>query len=125
MDLKKEPFADATANATPADKATPLGRFFARLRTHAPVRPEDAWGAGVCAALAAKAGCRAFVIRIAFLVLGLGGFPIGILYGALWLLLPNRSGRVEAEEIVLGRDFSMAGVVVLGLIVGQAFNALT
>lgn len=82
------------------DRNHPAGsKFFEWIRGLNIYRPTDRWIAGVCSALANKLGWDPIVVRVlllAFCITGGGGV---LLYGLLWLFLPDaRDNRILAEE---------------------------
>lgn len=98
----------------------PAGGFFAWLRGLGISRPEDRWFAGVASGIAARAGIDPLIVRGIFVVLALMGGPGILLYVLAWLLLPDHSGRIHAEEIVRGRAETwvlVVGIVLAALLV--------
>ncbi|NYD22392.1 PspC domain-containing protein [Kineococcus aurantiacus] len=108
---------------------TAADRFFGAVRRTRLVRSRDRWIAGVAGGVAERAGVNPNVVRVAFLVLSLfGGIGLG-LYGLAWLLLPDATGRIEAQQAVQRGDVSGAlvlavGLVVLDLVVGNGLLGL-
>lgn len=90
----------------------------------------DRWFAGVASGIAARAGIDPLIVRGVFVVLAILGGPGLLLYLAGWLLLPNRSGTIHAEEIVRGRAQTgtvvtaaiLLGLLVLPILLGISFN---
>lgn len=100
------------------------GGFFAWLRGLGIIRGQEHWFAGVAGGIAAKAGIDPIIVRGAFVVLALLGGPGLLLYLAGWLLLPDDTGRIHAEDIVRGRASAgvLTGAIVLvGIVVFPAF----
>jgi phage shock protein PspC (stress-responsive transcriptional regulator) len=116
-----------TLGATPA-RPSAADRFFGAVRGSGLVRSDDRWVAGVAGGLARRLGVDPLAVRVAFVVLSLfGGLGLG-LYGLAWALLPDASGRIEAQAAQRG-DVSGAlalavGLVVLDLILGQGLLGL-
>jgi phage shock protein PspC (stress-responsive transcriptional regulator) len=114
--------ADQPAKPTAAD------RFFASIRRTGLVRSRDRWVAGVAGAVAQRTGVHVNAVRIGFVVLSLfGGIGLG-LYGLAWALLPDVTGRIEAQAAQRG-DVSAAlalavGLVVLDLVLGNGLLGL-
>lgn len=118
---------DPTAPPPPGPpSAPPPGRgpasgteFFDRLRGFGAVRPDDGrWAAGVCAALARRAGVDPLLVRGVLVALALtsGGLAL-VGYGVAWALLPQQDGTIHLEEAVHGRvRGGLVGAAVLALI---------
>jgi phage shock protein PspC (stress-responsive transcriptional regulator) len=101
--------------------AAPTGRLFAWLRRQ-PVRRDttDRWFGGVCSTIAAQLRVSATAVRVSAVVLALFA-GLGVLaYLLAWLLLPNREGRILAEEAL--RTGRGGPVVLLALV---SFTLLT
>lgn len=119
-----------TTNDSTSRPAQPgaADRFFAAIRRSGVVRSHDRWIAGVAGGLAERTGVNPIAVRVAFVVLSLfGGIGLG-LYGIAWALLPDRTGRIEAQAAQRG-DVSGAlalavGLVVLDLVVGNGLLGL-
>lgn len=94
----------------PGRQPDAIARFFAWVRGTGIIRGDDRWFAGVAGGIAAKAGIDPIIVRGVFVVLAVLGGPGILLYLAAWLLLPDLSGRIHAEEVVRGR--SSTGVVI-------------
>ncbi|PRY14036.1 PspC domain-containing protein [Kineococcus rhizosphaerae] len=95
---------------------TAADRFFTGVRRTRLVRSRDRWVAGVAGGLADRAGVNVNVVRVAFVVLSLfGGIGLG-LYGLAWALLPDATGRIEAQAALRG-DVSAPLVLAIGLVV--------
>ena len=76
---------------------------------------ERRWFGGVCAGIAARYDVDPVLIRAAAIILALlGGFGV-TLYAILWLLMPDRSGRVLAEQALRHGD---AAAIVLLVVAG-------
>ncbi|WP_432570607.1 PspC domain-containing protein [Kineococcus sp. SYSU DK005] len=96
--------------------ATGPERFFGALRRTGVVRGRDRWIAGVCGGLAQRLGVNPAWVRGAAVVLALlGGLGL-LLYGLAWALLPDATGRIEAEAAHRG-DVSASFAVAVGLVV--------
>jgi len=78
-------------------------RFFDWMRTTGLLRPEETWVGGVFAGISAKVGWDAALVRglgvVAFIIFF---SPAALLYGLAWILVPNREGRIHAQEAVRG-----------------------
>ncbi|WP_218222035.1 PspC domain-containing protein [Nesterenkonia sp. Act20] len=78
-------------------------RFFDWMRTTGLLRPEESWVGGVFAGISAKVGWDAALVRglgvVAFIIFF---SPAALLYGLAWILVPNREGRIHAQEAVRG-----------------------
>jgi phage shock protein PspC (stress-responsive transcriptional regulator) len=126
---------------TPAEQETPMtesvhepaqqsfpDRFFAAIRRTGLVRSRDRWVAGVAGGIAERLNVNPMAVRIGFVVLSLfGGVGLG-LYGLAWALLPDATGRIEAQAAQRG-DVSGAlalavGLVVLDLVLGNGLLGL-
>lgn len=107
---------------------TAADRFFDAVRRTRLVRSRDRWVAGVAGGVAERSGVHVNVVRIAFVVLSLfGGVGLG-LYGLAWALLPDATGRIEAQAAQRG-DVSAplvlaVGLVVLDLVLGHGLLGL-
>ena len=108
---------------------TSAERFFAAVRRWGAVRGQERWIGGVCGAIAARHGLNPLVVRIAVIALALFG-GVGIaLYGLLWALLPDVTGRIEAQAAQRG-DVSAVLVasvclVVIDLLLGHGLLGLS
>ena len=90
---------------------SPSGGFFQWIRNLGIVRDsEDRWFAGVASGLAHKAKIDPLIVRGIFVVLAVLGGPGLLLYLFGWLFLPDRSGKIHAEDLMRGR--STPGVVI-------------
>lgn len=126
---QENPMSDPTDNAGhDTTRPTTADRFFAAIRRSGIVRSHDRWVAGVAGGLAERTGVNPLAVRAAFVVLSLfGGVGLG-LYGIAWALLPDRTGRIEAQAAQRG-DVSGAlalavGLVVLDLVLGNGLLGL-
>ena len=59
-------------------------------------RSNDKMLAGVCAGLAEYFGIDPVLMRLAFVILGLMGGPGIIIYGVLWIVMPDAEGVTTA-----------------------------
>lgn len=103
---------------TPPGSTPPASGFFPWLRNLGITRSNDErWFAGVAGGIAEKAGIDPLIVRGIIVALAVIGGPGILLYLAGWLLLPDRSGKIEAEELVKGRASTGAiiGLVIVGL----------
>jgi phage shock protein PspC (stress-responsive transcriptional regulator) len=76
------------------------------------------WLAGVCSALGTRWKVHPILIRAAFLgaILVTGYGPPLLLYGLLWLFLPQPDAQIHAQRALHGRlgiSFAMATIMVL------------
>ena len=135
LDLDKTPFQNTQSQENPMDETvtnvtrpSAADRFFGAIRRSGLVRSSDRWVAGVAGGIARRTGINPTAVRIGFVVLSLfGGIGIG-LYGLAWALLPDATGRIEAQAAQRG-DVSGAlvlavGLVVLDLILGNGLLGL-
>ncbi|PRY14035.1 PspC domain-containing protein [Kineococcus rhizosphaerae] len=79
-------------------------KFFAAVRSTGVRRSPDRWFAGVCGGLAERLGIDPLLVRGVLVALTVvGGLGLA-LYGACWLLLPDREpdGRIEVEAALRG-----------------------
>lgn len=120
--------AGSDPGASSQNGAPPLGDgFFAWLRRLGIVRSQDRWFAGAAGGIAARAGVDPLIVRGLFVVLALLGGPGLLLYLAGWLLLPDSSGRIHAEEVVRGRasaGMMIAAAVIAGVVIIPVFVGL-
>ncbi|WP_432547737.1 PspC domain-containing protein [Kineococcus sp. SYSU DK004] len=93
-------------------------RFFDRVRGLGVVRGGDRWVGGVAGGLAQRLSVPSWTVRAAFVVLALLGGAGLTLYGLAWALLPDSTGRIEAQAAQRG-DVSVALVVAGLLVVGD------
>jgi len=63
----------------------------------------EGWIGGVAAGVAARLRIDPLIVRGILLVIGLFGFPVLVLYGVAWALLPDLDGRIPLQEAVRGR----------------------
>lgn len=78
----------------------------------------EGWLAGVAAGLAARLRVDPLIIRAILVVVGLFGFPVLVLYGLAWALLPDLDGRIPLQEAVRGRFTSAQVGAALCIAVG-------
>ncbi|MBE7324895.1 PspC domain-containing protein [Nocardioides sp. Y6] len=105
----EEPPAGTTTTAPPPGPDWERVRDVPRLQ-----RPTDRMVAGVCAGLGRHLAIDPLVLRVAFGVLAFFGGAGILLYGAVWLLLPeegNERAPLHLDE--RSRGFALAGVAVL------------
>ncbi|WP_432521679.1 PspC domain-containing protein [Kineococcus sp. SYSU DK006] len=108
---------------------TSAERFFAAVRRWGAVRGQERWVGGVAGAIAARHGLKPLAVRVGFIALALFG-GVGIaLYGVLWALLPDVTGRIEAQAAQRG-DVSAVLVasvclVVIDLLLGHGLLGLS
>lgn len=105
-----EPPASSTTTAPP-----PPGPDWERVRDVPRLqRPADRMVAGVCAGLGRHLGIDPLVLRVAFGVLAFFGGAGILLYGALWLLLPEEGHeRAPIHLDERSRGYALLGVAVL------------
>lgn len=107
-----------SSQGTSEGSRTSADRFFGTVRSWGLVRGRERWVSGVSGAIATRAGVDVRGVRVAFVLLTLFG-GIGVaLYGALWALLPDLTGRIEAEAAHRG-DVSAPLVLAVGLVVAD------
>ncbi|WP_432510776.1 PspC domain-containing protein [Kineococcus sp. SYSU DK001] len=117
-DTPSDAAQEPTMSQPVTDPARPTAadRFFGAVRRTRLVRSRDRWVAGVAGGVAERTGVNVNVVRIGFVVLALfGGVGLG-LYGLAWALLPDVTGRIEAQVAQRG-DVSGALVLAIGLVV--------
>lgn len=116
-DTTPPPGASGNAPGAPQPERRPLQGFFTWLRDLGITRSDERWFAGVAGGIAAKAGIDPIIVRGVFVVLAILGGPGILLYLAGWLLLPDSTGRIHAEELLRGR--ASTGVIVTAVILGS------
>jgi len=97
-DLPPEPGLE-TGGPPPASSGTAFWDWLLSLRVP---RSEERWLGGVCGGLAARTGVDPLLLRVGVVVLALLGGAGVALYAVAWLLLPDRSGRIEARALLAG-----------------------
>ncbi len=104
--------------APPGGGRATLDGMFAALRGMGVQRNrDDKWLAGVCAGLADRLRIDPLVVRGALIVLIFVGGIGGLAYLVAWALLPDRDGRILAEEALHGHGWGIALLVVIGIVV--------
>lgn len=78
-------------------------------------RSDERWLGGVAAGTADRLGVDPVLLRVLVVVVALLGGTGLVLYAAAWLLLPDRTGRIEARALV-GGEVSASAVLALGLV---------
>jgi phage shock protein PspC (stress-responsive transcriptional regulator) len=78
-------------------------------------RSDERWLGGVAAGTAERLGVDPVLLRVVVVVVALLGGTGLVLYAAAWLLLPDRTGRIEARALV-GGEVSASAVLALGLV---------
>ncbi|BCT77197.1 hypothetical protein SCMU_30390 [Sinomonas cyclohexanicum] len=77
--------------------------FFTWIRSFGTTRGPDRWAGGVACGLAHRWGVDPILVRGLFVVASIF-LGVGLLvYGILWLLLPEPDGRIHVEEALRGR----------------------
>ncbi|WP_432537075.1 PspC domain-containing protein [Kineococcus arenarius] len=110
------PSAGAPHEAADGPRRPAPDRFFDAVRRTGATRTPDRWIAGVCAGLAHRLGVNPAVVRaLAVLLVLLGGVGL-LLYGLAWALLPDATGRIEAQAAHRG-DVSGSFVAAVALVV--------
>ena len=114
--------------ARPGGRRTSIDGFYDAVRGWGAVRSSDRWFAGVCGGLGRRFGLDPLVVRAAFVLLALLGGVGLLLYGLGWALLPDASGRIEAEAARHG-DVSPSlvaagALVLLDLVLGNGLLGL-
>lgn len=107
------------AGPPPAGPAEP--GFFGWLRGLGLARSEERWIGGVAGGLAERTKLDPLIFRGLFLVLTIFGGPGILLYLVGWLFLPDRSGKIQAQELLRGRGNTVAYVA---LAIGAAIFVL-
>lgn len=92
-------------------------QVFDWVRTLGIQRPDDAWAAGVCAAMAQKLGWDTALVRgigvVAFIIFF---SPMALFYGLSWMFLPDSRGHIHAQQALRGAypaGFWGAGIMTL------------
>jgi phage shock protein PspC (stress-responsive transcriptional regulator) len=95
-----------------------LDGLFAALRGMGVQRNrDDRWLAGVCVGIADRLRIDPLVVRGALIVLLFVGGIGGLAYLVAWALLPDRDGRILAEDALHGHGWGIALLVVIGIVV--------
>lgn len=101
--------------AAPSDAPPRGNRFFSWMRSlDLPRQP--GWIGGVCAGIATRIGIDPIIVRGIVVVLAILGAPLLLAYAAAWMLLPDHTGKIHAEELGRGNfeaPVAGAGVLVL------------
>ncbi|NDK32890.1 PspC domain-containing protein [Nesterenkonia haasae] len=92
-------------------------QVFDWVRTLGLERPDNAWAAGVCAAVAQKLGWDTALVRgigvVAFIIFF---SPMALFYGLSWMFLPDSRGHIHAQQALRGSypaGFWGAGILTL------------
>ncbi|MEI2269203.1 PspC domain-containing protein [Microbacterium sp. No. 7] len=88
-------------NAPPVDPPSPdLGRGerFFEWTSSLGVMRMDGWFGGVGAGTAARWGIDPLIVRGILVVVAVIGFPVTLVYGVAWALLPDAAGRIPAQD---------------------------
>ncbi|GAB3139952.1 PspC domain-containing protein [Marisediminicola antarctica] len=115
-----------TPPAAPSGATPPRSnRFFSWMRS-LDIPRQPGWIGGVCAGIASRIGIDPIIVRGIVVVLAVLGAPLLLAYAAAWMMLPDRTGRIHAEELGRG-DFepAVAGaglLVLLSLLPGFWFG---
>ena len=94
--------------------------FFNWIRRSQIVRSDQRWLGGVCSGLANRLGWDVALVRVLMVVLVLMGAGLFV-YPLAWILLPNMSGEILAEDLLKGHG----GGEVVGVLIFLIFGALT
>jgi len=92
--------SSSQTSAPPVDPSPAPGRgdrFFGWTSSLGVMRM-DGWFGGVAAGVAARWGVDPLIVRGILVVLAIIGFPVTLVYGAAWALLPDTAGRIPAQE---------------------------
>ena len=107
------------------NKRQPFGSgFFNWIRSWNMNRSSDRWLGGVSGAIAGKLGWDPIIIRIFWLALTLAWGTGLMLYGLLWLLLPDeRNGAILLENVIDHGDCpaDFWGALIVTLVGAPAF----
>ncbi|WP_157155145.1 PspC domain-containing protein [Diaminobutyricimonas sp. LJ205] len=107
---------EPTTETPGAPQQQPQGnRFFAWMRSIGLTR-QPGWIGGVASGIALRLNIDPLVVRGIIVVVALLGAPMLLLYAAAWMLLPDHTGKIHAEELGNGRfepPVAGAGVMVL------------
>ncbi|MFT4233396.1 MAG: PspC domain-containing protein [Microbacterium sp.] len=107
----------------------PSAGLFAWLRSLGLER-RNGWIGGVCAAVAARLGVDALVVRGVFLVAAVLGFPMLVVYAVGWALLPDERGAIAlrlrpvSPPAIAGILLTLALQIVVSVAGSTAFQAV-
>ncbi len=109
--------ADHTTSP-PAGARASLDGAFASLRGLGLHRNrDDRWLAGVCSGIADRLRIDPLVVRGVLIVLLFVGGIGGLAYLVAWALMPDRDGRILAEEALHGHGWGIVLLVLIGIVV--------
>ena len=78
-------------------------QLFSWIRSTGITRPDSGWAGGVMAALASRLGWDAALVRgLGVVALILFFSPTALLYGLVWILVPNTRGEIHLQEAMRG-----------------------
>lgn len=108
---------EPTTEMPGAPQQQPQGnRFFAWMRSIGLTR-QPGWIGGVASGIALRVNIDPLIVRGIIVVTALLGAPMLLLYAAAWMLLPDHTGKIHAEELGKGRfEPAVAGAGVMVLI---------
>jgi len=110
-----EPQPEAQPETAPPGTTPPRSnRFFSWMR-RLDLPRQPGWIGGVCAGIATRIGVDPIIVRGIAVVLAVLGGPLLLAYAAAWMLLPDHTGKIHAEE--LGRGNFEPPVAGAGLLV--------
>ena len=98
--------------------------FFNWIRRSQIVRSDQRWLGGVCSGLANRLGWDVALVRVLMVVLVLMGAGLFV-YPLAWILLPNMSGEILAEDLLKGHGGGEAVGVLIFLIFGALTTTIT
>ncbi|MEB4615508.1 PspC domain-containing protein, partial [Leucobacter sp. M11] len=104
-------FRDPQQPAGPPPSGPAEPGFFGWLRGLGLARSEERWVGGVAGGIAERTRLDPLIFRGLFIVLTIFGGPGILLYLLGWLFLPERSGRIQAQELLRGRGSTAAYVI--------------
>lgn len=104
--------------ATPETRSVRAdNRFFAWTSGFGIVRG-DGWIGGVASGLAARIGVDPLIVRGVFIVAGVFGFPLLLVYAIAWAVLPDLDGRMPLQEGLRGHLTTALGTIAVFAVVG-------
>lgn len=96
--------------------------FFNSIRRSGWYRPDNSWMGGVCAGISVHTGLDVTLVRVLTVLLAIFAWPITLLYGIAWALLPDATGSIHTQRLFEGDPqagmWGAVGMMVLGGFVG-------
>jgi len=98
-DARNMPSPQTSApHVDPPASTSDRGERFFEWTSSLGVMRMDGWVGGVAAGTAARWGIDPLIVRGILVVLAVIGFPVTLVYGVAWALLPDAAGRIPAQE---------------------------